>query len=70
MRAKIEVEVIDDTLDDIDLRTVIIEQLFNLCHGWVAGDHIPKIDFIYTDDEHKLDLTKIHWNNNDNDLVN
>lgn len=70
MRAKIEVEIIDDTLDDLDLRTAIIEELFNQCHGWVAGEHIPKIDFIYDDNEQALDLTNVRWNNNDNDLVN
>lgn len=69
MRAKIEVEV-DGELTDVEARALIVEELFNLCYGWVQGDLIPRIDFSYDEDEERVDYSEIKWSDNNNGLVN
>lgn len=72
MRAKIEIEIEDDSLSEADLRSALLERLFNYAYGWVNGDLIPEITFIYNDDEDEIRSLKDmpYFNSNDNDLVN
>lgn len=45
MKAKIEVEIRDNTIPEEDLKLLLAEQLFNIAYDWVMQAEPPIVQF-------------------------
>lgn len=46
MKARIEIEIDDDSLSDEELKKILIEELALLMESWLTGESIVMIEFI------------------------
>ena len=60
MKAIIQFEFCDDSLNKEELKQQLIFKIANLCEDWIKGEAILNIDFEYTNNEN----TKSNPDNN------
>jgi hypothetical protein len=63
MKAKIEIEIDREDLSDDELKSLLAENLYNICFEWITFDTPPMIEF--TDGEIKTkekSFFKFNWN--------
>lgn len=46
MKARIEIEIDDDSLSDEELKKILIEELALLMESWLTGESIVMIEFV------------------------
>ena len=60
MKARIEIEISDDSLSDEELKKILIEELALLMESWLTGESIVMIEFV--DDSYDY---KHNWRRDD-----
>lgn len=68
MKLIIEVELEDHELNNVDPEGLLVEKMYNLCDGWLEGTSIPKLTFIYNNDQDDTDW--FFGTNGDDQLLN
>tara|TARA_R110000787_G_scaffold32099_1_gene84855 strand:+ start:62 stop:274 length:213 start_codon:yes stop_codon:yes gene_type:complete len=52
MKLILEVELTSKEKKSSDPESVLVQKMYNTCNDWLNGDEIPKLIFVYDDDEY------------------
>jgi hypothetical protein len=62
MKVKIEIEIIDETVTDDELKSLLAEGLYNICYKWVVNEEPPFIEFTNSEPKSKeKGFFKLNW---------
>jgi hypothetical protein len=70
VKARIELEISDDSLTEEEKKSLLIEELYCLCYDWVNGIDIPFIKIVHSEDNPPEDIFVWASQNKHKDLPN